>query len=152
MGAGGGIVLDARQENLVYSNQLGLRIVVPLERLQAIVHDSIHENREQQSQMADMMRKGTHIQLATVAHSMADTDGNSVITWNNGEVRAFVHAAFAEMHLQPPQDKELQEVFCSFFDPEGYAVCDRFQGVCMVDALCRAFFCSPPGSLGQHSS
>ena len=100
---------------------------------------NINANIEHRDRMKAMVENGSIMRDAIEIFKTCDKDCIGVRTWQNGQIRDFVHAVFQEHDLVPPtmEPQHCYELF-KMFDYDNKQHLDIQQCLCLVDALFRA--------------
>lgn len=117
----------------------GRDLQVEVSSMKSKLHFASIVNAMHRPWMVAMIKSGDHLRAAMLLFDDADNDKNGVLTWNNGEVRNYVHEVFAKFGLTPPEDSVLHQVFV-MIDREGIAILDPLGALCLIDAMLRVLF------------
>jgi hypothetical protein len=126
----------------------GIRIDADLMRQE--LAKAIDANASKKPRMSVVIQEGRHGGTALSAFDECDDDGNGVLTWNNGEVRAYVHKVFNLFDLVPMDDITLHRAFL-LIDREKLTILDPLKALILIDVIFRVIFYVSQGTGRRHT-
>lgn len=100
-------------------------------------------NQPHRSRVIAAIESGELLRQTLRVYMACDKDGNGFLSWNNGEIQAFISTLFQLQGLNPPDVYQMYQLYLKF-DTDKDTVLDSRECLCLVDALFRSIFFPGP--------